>query len=65
MTDAKAQARKLKAQIQRHGVITVLIDDEGKAHALPGYSPLMVGTYDARITLTDLVADLEHTERKP
>ena len=65
MTDAKAQARKLKAQIQRHGVITVLIDDEGKAHGLPGYAPQILGTYDARISMANLVEDLEHAGRTP
>ena len=63
MSEIKLHARKMKAAVQRHGVITVFVDDEGKAHALPGYSPVQVGTYDKRISQADLMEDLEHTER--
>jgi hypothetical protein len=63
MDEVKQQAKRLKAAIQKHGTVCAYMDDVGTVHALPGYDPALVGVYDQRSTLADLVADLEHCGR--
>jgi hypothetical protein len=59
----KQQARRLKAAIQKHGTVCAYLDDVGTVHALPGYDAALLGVYDGRITMADLIEDLQHKDR--
>lgn len=62
MTDAKAEARKVKTAVHKFGVVHAFRDDEGRVHCVPGHSVELVGVYADGIGQADIAADLEFSE---
>lgn len=61
MTDKaiKATAQRIKQAIHRHGTITLIRDDEGKFHPLPGFDVRIIGVYSDGIAQKDIESDLQ------
>lgn len=61
MSDKKSVV-SIKKKIERHGLITLLMDDKGKTHALPGLAQ-MIGVYDSAATVDELADDMIFMEQ--
>lgn len=58
MTDAKKEARKIKAQIHKHGVVAVVRDDSGKCHCIPGHDVDLIAIYREPVSQSYIESDL-------
>jgi len=56
----RATAAAIRQKIGAVGAVTVLIDDEGRAVAMPGYRVELVGVYDQFATAAWIAEDLLH-----
>ena len=58
MIDVKKEAGRLQTRIAHLGAATVIRDDAGKLHAIPGFNFEIVGTYQEGITTAELRDDI-------
>ncbi|QKK02742.1 MAG: hypothetical protein HND55_08835 [Pseudomonadota bacterium] len=59
MTDKlQKTVRAIGNALHRHGTVTVILDDEGKAHILPGFEVEVLGVYSQPCPLENIKADL-------
>jgi len=59
MNDLAKEAAKLQTKICGLGAATLIRDQDGKLHLIPGFDFEIVGVYQDGIKRADLVADLE------
>ena len=64
MTDLKKEAAKLQLKICGLGAATLIRDDSGKLHLIPGFDFEIVGVYADGIKRSDLVDDIEFSTEK-
>lgn len=60
--EIKALASKLQQRVSALGVAVIVVDDEGKAHVVPGWTAEVIGVYAKGVTLADLAEDLAHAK---
>ena len=64
MTDAKKEAAKLQRQIGGLGIATLVKDQEGKLHVIPGCEVEIVGVYTTGLKQADLIEDISFSTEK-
>ena len=64
MNDLAKEAAKLQLKICGLGAATLIRDQDGKLHLIPGFDFEVVGVYQDGIKRADLVADLEFVRAK-
>jgi len=59
---SKKTATRIQAAIYRHGTITLVRNDEGKFHPLPGHDIEVIGCYSEGAKVCDIEDDLKFSE---
>lgn len=63
MNETKAEAKRIKAQVHKHGVVHLFRADDGRTYPVPGYQVELIGVYREPVPQAFIEEDLQPEAR--